>query len=373
MRVAIEATSAAPGGGLSLLRGAIPALEQAWPDAEIDVIVQRDVGRERFGERSRTLAVGPFRSLAHRFAWVHAAFPRLVSRHHAVFAPGNVAPLGCAAKTVLFVQNAHVVPQRLWLAEHRRPKRCLQRAVAHLSIRRASRVLFVSDALKKWAQPYWAARHDEPIVAHPGVTLAPSVASASRGRDVLVVSNLVAHKRVDEAVRAFAVLVRAYQWRGRLVIAGGESMPGGRIALTRLAGREGVGERVEFLGFLAHERLARAYAEAACYLSTSALEAFPLPPLEAMAAGLPVVIPDTPPFREVCGEEGSYFPFPSGDPAAVASILATTLNSRIAPTRLADAARRRAAHFSWGRFGAIVADALAAAAGLPPERSSVSA
>jgi glycosyltransferase involved in cell wall biosynthesis len=372
MRVAVEATSAAPGGGLSLLRGAMSALERAWPEVETDVFVQRALARERFGERSRTLRVGPFRGLTHRLAWVHTVFPRLVSSHHAVFAPGNLAPLGCAAKTVLFVQNAHVVPQRLWLAEYRRPKRRLQRAFARLSIRRAGRVLFVSDALKQWARPYWASRRDEPIVAHPGVTLVPSATPASRGRDVLVVSNFAPHKRVDETVRAFAILVRVHRWPGRLVIAGEEAAPGGRAALTSLAGREGVGERVDLLGFLGRERLARAYAEGGCYLSTSALEAFPLPPLEAMAAGLPVVVPDTPPFREVCGDEASYFP--NGGPAAVASTLAAALNSRVPPARLAQAARRRAETFSWERFGATVADALSAVGGaLPAEPSSLSA
>src|SRR5262249_26832687 len=136
IRVAVEGTSAAPGGGLSFLRGALHALS-GREDLALDVFVQPGLAGERFGPRARTIVAGPFHGLAHRMAWVQSVFPRLARDHDVVFAPGNLAPLRLSSRTVLYVQNAHVVPQMEWRAEYRRGKRRLQRLMARVSIRRA--------------------------------------------------------------------------------------------------------------------------------------------------------------------------------------------------------------------------------------------
>jgi len=363
MRVAVEATGVAPGGGLSFLRGALPALAKRG-DLELDVFVGPGVARECFGSRVRPLVVGPFRGLGHRLAWVQSVFPRLVAGYDVVFAPGNVAPLAVASKTVLFIQNAHVVPQSAWRAEYRTCRRRLQRLMARLSIRRAGRVLFISETLKAWARPCWAANRLEPTVAHPGVTLAAEVRSATdAGQDVLVVGNLVPHKRVDRAVQAFARFTRQSAYCGRLRIAGGEGAPGILRRLRQTAERHGIADRVEFVGFLRADALARAYVAGGCYLSTSALEALPLPRLEALAAGTPVVVPDSASFREVCGPAGIYC---SNDDEIVKGV-ALALDHASGGDDLQRAARERAAGFSWPAFAERLNTALVAVA-FPEDR-----
>jgi len=356
MRVAVEATSVAPGGGLSFLRGALAALSQDG-GLDLEVFVQKEIARECEGRHVRPLVVGPFRGLVHRLAWVQIAFPRLARAYDAILAPGNQAPLVMARKTVLFVQNAHVVPQSAWRAEYRTSKRRLQRLMARASIRRAGRVLFISEALKAWARPYWSSIRHEPSVAHPGVTMTPTLASQTDRRpDVLVVGNLVPHKRVDRAVLAFARSVRERRHPGGLCIAGSEGTPGLRRRLEETVARCGVADRVDFVGFLTGDALARAYATSGCYLSTSALEALPLPPLEAMAAGTPVVVPDSPPFREVCGPAALYC---SGE-EETANAIASAVEQPTRREMLQHAARERLAMFSWPTF----ADRMTAAIGL---------
>ncbi len=356
MRVAVEATSAAPGGGLSFLRGALRALAERG-DVEIDLFVQPALARESFGPGVSVHVTGPFRGLVHRLGWVQSAFPRRVAAHDVVFAPGNLAPLPAARRTVLFVQNAHVVPQTLWRAEYRRPKRRLQRLMARLSIRRAAQVLFVSETLKTWAQPWWQDRGSEPGVAYPGLTLAPERVEERRaGRDVLLVGNLVPHKRVDRAIRAFALLTRRDGRAGRLRIAGLEAWPGLLGRLRALVAREGIEERVDFLGFVDVRTLAHAYATSGCYLTTSALESLGFPALEAMAAGTPVVVPDTAVFHEICGPAGMYF---SDHDDAVVARLAASLDRPPGEHGLRRAAREQLTKFSWPVF----ADRLRAALG----------
>jgi glycosyltransferase involved in cell wall biosynthesis len=286
-------------------------------------------------------------------------FPHECVSYDAIFAPGNLVPLPAARKTVLFVQNAHVVPQLAWREEYRNNKRRLQRLMARSSIRRAGRVLFISEALKSWGRPYWSVNRLEPGVAYPGVSLRAGPVRAARGHDVLMVGNLVPHKRVDLAVRAFARLTHSSASAGRLRIAGSEGSPGLMHRLREAAVRVGVGDRVDFLGFVAGEALAHAYATSGCYLSTSALEAFPFPPLEAMAAGTPAVVPDAAPFREVCGTAGVYFP---DDEDAIANRLANVRKSPMLDQTLSREARERAAMFSWAAFGEKLALALTAVA-----------
>src|SRR5262249_14892615 len=157
---------------------------------EVDVFVQPRLAHERFGSKIHTRVSGPFRGLGHRLAWLQLAFPRLAAEYDAIFAPGNMAPLQSSAKTVLFVQNAHVVPQAAWREEYGSTRRRLQRLMARLSMHRAARILFISRTLKMWARPYWSGRFTEPAVAHPGVTLRIGHApTTSASGDVLLVGN----------------------------------------------------------------------------------------------------------------------------------------------------------------------------------------
>jgi len=366
MRVAVEATSVAPGGGLSFLRGAVQALVNHG-GLEVDVFAHPSLAHEEFGPGARVVTTRHFRGSAHRLAWVQSEFPRRTAGYDAIFAPGNLAPLAAGAKTVLFVQNAHVVPQPLWQTEYRTPKRRLQRLMAYLSIRRAGRVLFISEALKDWARPYWSCNATEPGVAHPGVTPMVESPCASRaGRDVLVVGNLVPHKRVDRTLRAFALLTRSRVPVGRLRIAGGGASSRLLHFLQESTAREGIKEQVDFLGFLGADALSHEYAMGGCYLSTSALEAFPLPPLEALAAGMPAVVPDTAPFREVCGTAGLYF---ADDDEAIARRVGEALEETGQRCERRRKARARAAVFSWPAFAENLVSALTMVSRPPPSGS----
>jgi glycosyltransferase involved in cell wall biosynthesis len=131
--------------------------------------------------------------------------------------------------------------------------------------------------------------------------------------------------------------------------------------------REGIAEKVDFLGFLSGDALSDAYASSGCYLSTSALEAFPLPPLEAISAGTPAVVPDTAPFEEVCGDAGLYF---ADDDGAIARRVADALAETRRGGELRRRARERSAMFSWSVFGGKLTSALSEVAAVrSPHRS----
>jgi glycosyltransferase involved in cell wall biosynthesis len=96
-------------------------------------------------------------------------------------------------------------------------------------------------------------------------------------------------------------------------------------------------------GYLSDAELQRVVAGASVLAFPSRHEGFGLPPLEALACGVPVVVSDLPVLREVLGDQASYVPV--GDAEALADALQRALDD---PGR-APARREHAARWTWER------------------------
>lgn len=166
------------------------------------------------------------------------------------------------------------------------------------------------------------------------------------GPPLVSAGRLLAHKRIDLLLVAVARL--ATEFRGPLLTLIGDGPE--RETLERQAARLGLMDRVHFTGKLAssHE-VWRQLGEATIAVQPSAREGFGIFPLEAMAAGLPVVYCDSPnsAVRELVrdGHEGVATAENSG---ALASALRALLRDEPRRQALAAAARRRAADYDWG-------------------------
>ena len=157
---------------------------------------------------------------------------------------------------------------------------------------------------------------------------------------VLYVGRLTARKNAGALVRAMAQVA---QKDLRLVLVG----PADRTCenLAEVARAAGVSERVQFLGLRGDEQLRVLYATASLFAFPSLDESFGFPPLEAMAAGIPVIASRVPALVETCGDAAVYV-----DPTEVRDI-ARAIDSVVAdPQRRAElraAGLRRANVFSW--------------------------
>jgi glycosyltransferase involved in cell wall biosynthesis len=162
-------------------------------------------------------------------------------------------------------------------------------------------------------------------------------------RFVLAVGTFDPRKRIDalsDTVRHLRV-----EHDVGLVLAGfqGDFAP----TVTRSLGRFGIESCTRVVGHLDDQDLAGLYQMSECLLFTSAYEGFGLPPLEAMAAGLPVVAFDNSSLPEVVGEAGVLVA--DGDAAAMAAAASRILGDPRERQRRVAAGRARAASFTWER------------------------
>jgi len=131
----------------------------------------------------------------------------------------------------------------------------------------------------------------------------------------------------------------------RLVVAG-EAGPR-RDALVETARLRGLGDHLLAPGFIEDRRLTAAYRDAAAFVFPSRYEGFGLPPLEAMAAGCPVVSTRAGALAEVLGD-AAIFAGPE-DAEGWAAAVVDLLRDGPARARLIERGRARAAEFTWER------------------------
>ena len=161
---------------------------------------------------------------------------------------------------------------------------------------------------------------------------------------VLYVGNQKPHKNLVRLVQAFA---RSRERdRLRLVLTGAPNRE-----LVSLARRQGLDERVVFLGSVPDEKLPDVYRGAVAFVFPSLYEGFGLPPLEAMACGTPVVSSTATSLAEVVGDAALVVdPF---DIDSIADGLDEVVRDEGLRAELRERGIDRAGHFSWDRTAEI--------------------
>jgi glycosyltransferase involved in cell wall biosynthesis len=141
--------------------------------------------------------------------------------------------------------------------------------------------------------------------------------------------------------------------------------PGPKLVLAGAAGWQvlevfdridalGLGNEVICLGRVPAEVLPALYNGALILVYPSLYEGFGLPPLEAMACGVPVVASSASSLPEVIGDAGVLVE--PTDTQALAEAMATLLGDSELRLRLGRAGLERASHFSWQRAAGEVLD-----------------
>lgn len=165
------------------------------------------------------------------------------------------------------------------------------------------------------------------------------------GEYLLYLGAITERKNLAVLLRGFERFVRARKTRPVLVIGGMCRAPGLLAELRELARALGIEPLVRFAGFLTEDEYRDLLQRASLFVAPSRGEGFDLPPLEAMACGIPVVASDIPVHRELF--EGWCKTFSTNDPADLADALERLWDDGPERVRLSALGRERALEFTW--------------------------
>ncbi|MEE4451344.1 glycosyltransferase family 1 protein [Novosphingobium resinovorum] len=319
----------------------LPLALACEPDADVSGLDLRHVVVERRGG-----ATG--------HAWEQFVLPRMVGGRR-LLCLGNTAPLASA-----------LAGQRLSVMIHDVSYLSLPKAYA-LRYRLAHRALL--PVLLRRAAPVFTVCHAEAarlrrlhprapiVVAQNGAWSFDRIEQAGgheRERMVLYVGSLSRRKNVERVIEVAQRLAREDGVRTVLVGASNEI-----LAPIRMHIAPDVRHMLEFVGQVpGPEVLADYYRRASCLLFPSLYEASPLPPVEAMSFGCPVVASAIPSITERCGPAALYC-----DPLDVTDILGAVrrvLHRPEVASALREAGFARARACSWRTQAHRVLQAMAA-------------
>jgi glycosyltransferase involved in cell wall biosynthesis len=309
-------------------------------------------GREQFAElvppgiRPATSWV-PAR-VAHA-AWRRVPWPTIehwTGRVDVVHATNFVAPPTRARVVVTVHDLAFATMPELCRPETRSYGPLLRRALA-----RGAVVHAVSDYVSEAVREHFAVPEDRVTRIYEGA--APMMAAgdpavgqrlAGSPRYVLAIGTIEPRKNLPRLVRAFDVVADG-RTDTQLVVAGPDGW--GTSAFAAAVAATSAPERVRRLGYVTDQQRADLLAGASALAYPSLDEGFGHPPLEAMAAGVPVVAARAGALPEVTGD-AAVLVDPTDDDA-LADALTRVLDDEALRTELIARGRARVDEFPWSR------------------------
>jgi glycogen synthase len=160
---------------------------------------------------------------------------------------------------------------------------------------------------------------------------------------ITAVGRLTSQKGFDDLIRAYPMIMHAIP-ASRLLIVGDGYM---RRELESLAERESVGDRVTFAGFVSESDLVGALRASNMVAVPSRFEPFGIIALEAMAAGVPLVVSRVGGLAEIVEDRVDGLEVDPNSPSAIAEAAIRILSDRTLASRLAEKGREKAKAYSW--------------------------
>jgi glycosyltransferase involved in cell wall biosynthesis len=299
--------------------------------------------------------------------WEQRALPRLAAgaRAGVLFAPAYSGPVFPGMPMVVTIHDVSFAAHPEWFA----PREGLRRRLTtRAAAWRARRVITVSDFSKREIVRCLGTDPAKIDVVYSGATTLSPVAPAADGAPdasetptgmVLFVGSIFARRHVPELVDGFARLARRRSSVTLEIVGDNRSRPPVDLeALARAAGQDG---RIRIRHYVSDAELAALYRGAAAFAFLSEYEGFGLTPLDALAAGVPIVMLDTEVAREIYGPAAVYVASP--DPALVEAALDAVLFDADTRQRVLDAAPQVLERYSWRESAQRTLQVLLAAAG----------
>ena len=309
----------------------------------------RTIGRQGWHRSSGTM-------------WEQTTLPSLVGATNAdvLFSPGYTAPLLCPAPSIVAIHDVSFAARPEWFAAREGMRR---RLLARLSARRAARVLTISQFSKREIVRLLGIDESRIEVIYPGASAPTSIAERDRGATsdehlVLFVGSLFTRRHIPVLIDGFARL--AHQRSDVRLEIVGDNRTTPPVDFDRLVAATGAADRIALRSYVSDDILQSLYMRARAFVFLSEYEGFGLTPIEALAAGVPIVVLDTPVAREVYDDAAVYVSTP--DPALVRAAIERVLFDERERARMLAAAATLLPRYSWRQCAERVLDVLVTSA-----------
>ena len=290
-----------------------------------------------------------------RLAWQHLLLPRAVARLglDVLHSPFDTAPLRVPCPSVVTVMDLITdvfYPAHFPGAVSTAKARYLFHAKRHAA-RHARTVICASRATADEVVRHYAVAAEKIRVVPLGAdhsargAVRPSLDAPAQTRPyILSVVSLSPHKNVAGLLEAFRIARERFGVPHELHLVGMPGTGAGRVQRS-LADAMSSGLPVRALGYVDEETLRAEYAGASLLAFVPLVEGYGLPPLEAMALGVPVVASAVSSVPEVCGDAAVLVD--PRDAGAVADAMGRALTEPALAERLRGAGLARAGQLTW--------------------------
>jgi glycosyltransferase involved in cell wall biosynthesis len=277
--------------------------------------------------------------------WEQVTLPRLIARAGAdlVFAPGYTGPMLTRVPMVATIHDVSFAAHPEWFSWREGLRR---RMITRLTAHKAVRVITVSEFSRQEIVRHLGVPQAKVEVIYSGVTLMPPPAqphSDDGDAAILYVGSLFNRRHIPELIAGFELLLQRHP-AVRLDLVG-ENRTQPYLNIDDLIARSAARGRIRARAYVSHAELALLYRHARAFVFLSDYEGFALTPLEALGAGVPVVLLDTDVAREIYGPAATYVDRP--DAALIADALERALFDDGERARQMAAAATQLERYSW--------------------------
>jgi glycosyltransferase involved in cell wall biosynthesis len=256
------------------------------------------------------------------------------------FAPAYTAPLRLSVPLAVAIHDLSFSRHPEWFRPRERHRRHL---LTRSAARRASVVLTGSEFSRREIEDLYRVEPAKLKVIQYGFTPRRVVPGVTREPLVLFAGSIFNRRRVPDLIAAFAVASRSVPGASLVITGANRTWP--PQDLRAAAQAHGVADRVSVRDYVGEDELDELYARASAFAFLSEYEGFGFTPLEALAAGVPVVVLDTPIAREVYGDAATFVS--AGDIGSTADVLVRLLRERERAEGQLARARTVLSRYSW--------------------------
>ena len=274
--------------------------------------------------------------------WEQTALAKAIraDRPDVFFAPAYTAPAWVPGPFAVTIHDVSFSRHPEWFRYREGLRR---RVLTRRAARRADLVFTVSRFSRDEIRALYGVPGERIRVVPNGVTHQRSTRPPAREPLVLYTGSIFNRRRVPDLIAAFARVARTVPGARLVVVGDNRTWPHEDHA--QVAAQHGVAGRVTLVQYLSGEPLADLYSRASVFAFLSEYEGFGLTPLEALSAGTPIVVLDTPVAREIYGDAAAFVP--KGDVAATADALLRLLTDRQEAVAQLSRAASVLARYSW--------------------------